>query len=255
MASASGSTIKPLLDKYTHKNFPGVLSKNDVMIRITTIQEFLDWTDLRAVYLDEKREMGAPGFFIAIPKIAGTHSISFGTKLEDKDKVDAIGYYFKSGTRQTLNRDYNNNAVAGLGVTGGAYTCFKDDKANKAELDILSFNSKAYSKAKTPLEKLNALAIGLRFTPLGDGTGDIQVACDSGNVVDVYSPYPGDPVQTFAIFRNYKDGDEDKRKADGFDVYGPRFGGHFIWEKSKGVMSNAEELIEIYEDLGYEYED
>ncbi|MEM7646950.1 MAG: hypothetical protein AAF203_08580, partial [Pseudomonadota bacterium] len=53
-------------------------------------------------------------------------------------------------------------------------------------------------------------------------------------------------VQTYVIFRNYRLGDYARRKADLIDVYGPQYGGHFVWQRSMIPIAGASWLITHY---------
>jgi hypothetical protein len=224
------------------KEKPTNLGKNDVYKHITSIEDYLTYIDLKKVYISDQ-ENGAPGLLIAIPN----HSV---------DGSPVLAYYFKSNTGLTTD-NFDNNAKASQGSTGGGWSCIKDDLADKAEIDILSINKKKFKKAKTAEEKLKALGHGHRFVPMPNG--GIEVACNAGKDVPVFAPW-GDyttmPVHAVAIWRNRKGDKKPLGKADAFDIYSAAFGGDFVWEKTKnGEVTNAQTLIDIYKELGFEYSD
>jgi hypothetical protein len=222
------------------KEKPTEIGPKDVYKHITTIEEYLTYIDLKKVHISN-RENGAPGLLIAIPG----HSV---------DGSDVLAYYFKSDTGLTVD-DFDNKASASIGTTGGGWSCIKDELSNKAEIDILSINKEKFNNAKTPEEKLKALGNGQRFVPMPNG--GIETACKSGADVPIFAPwgdYKSMPVYAIAIWRNRKGDNKPLGKADAFDIYSSSFGGDFVWEKTKnGKVTNAQTLIDIYKELGFEY--
>jgi hypothetical protein len=221
---------------------PEAVEDNDVYKKITNIEDYLTYIDLKKVYISDE-ENGAPGLLIAIPK----HSVNGS---------DVLAYYFKSETGLTVD-NFDNEAVASQGSTGGGWSCIKDDLANKAEIDILSINKKKFKKAKTPEDKLKALGHGQRFVPMPNG--GIEVACKDGKDVPVFAPwgdYKSMPVDAIAIWRNRIGDKKPLGKADAFLIYFESYGSNYVWEKTKnGKVTNAQTLIDIYSELGFEYKE
>lgn len=219
---------------------PTALGAKDVYKHITTIEEYLTYIDLRKVYMSQT-ENGAPAALIAVPNQSVNGSA-------------VLAYYFKSQSGLTID-NFDNDAPASQGITGGGWTCIKDALKNKAEIDILSINQEAFKKAKTAEEKLKALSVGFRYIPMPNG--GIETGCKSGTVTPPYAPW-GDfnsmPVYAIAVWKNRKGDNKPLGKADAFDIYSAAFGGDFVWLKTKnGEVTNAQVLIDIYKELGYEY--
>ena len=188
----------------------------------------------------------------------------------------AIGYYFKAETGINPDGPYDNDLPAAVGETGGAW-CQMDAKQDIAEMDILAQNPSEFAKVSAiadpkerALAQLHAITRTYRFTPIGAKDtasyheGEVQGQCrddwskDTGTLIPFlgtpeYFQGPENFVQTYAVYRDYKDGDELVRKADAIIVWGPNFGGSFRWDLSNGIVTNSDVLIEIYETLGYEY--
>ena len=169
------------------------------------------------------------------------------------------------------------------GVSG--YVQTNHSEYLKAQLDYKNFNrpyvEDLIAKDAPAAQVLNMVARGFRMTAMMENElGPVSTNCtrlDSGsyNPANPYHfqsggayggssktgyefswlPYAfvapgwgGDWVQTFAIFKNYKKGDLFKKKADVINVYGPSFGGHFVWTRAGDgvVMKNSDWMIDQY---------
>ena len=107
---------------------PAAKKKTAHVMTITTMEEFLTYFDLEKVY-SSKDENGAPAFVSAIPDYGVTKEgpDSDGNwKLSTKKGLGVVSYYFKGETGNLPGVDYDDNASATPGRTGGSWNCIKD---------------------------------------------------------------------------------------------------------------------------------
>lgn len=85
----------------------------EIRLDVETVQQFLDYMDLEAMYMSGMEE-GAPGFFVAIPQM-----VIFDAKTTKPIKApqDMFGYYFKGTTRLASSViDYSSGGYGGGGA-------------------------------------------------------------------------------------------------------------------------------------------
>lgn len=249
-------------------------NKNDLLIKIQSIEDYLKYIDLRAVYISPLED-GAPGLLLGVPGL--------GIK-----RADVIAYYFKSGTNYENNMiNYDNTAAARVGHTGGGWSCIVDEKKETAEMDIAAINKEFFSSAQ-PVDltdkekervlkghsklsqskkdqmialaeiakgKLQQRATGFRLIPVP--LGGIQTACQAGSIIPPKAPWGDEnsmPVDIWAVWKGQKTAKTPVGKADSYIIYGESFGEEFIWDKTaNGVVTHSDELIQMYTDMGFVY--
>ena len=250
--------------------------KKAVIIRIRTMEQFLRFVDLERLHISGTDwEKGSIGLFLASPET----SLPSGVKLTDEftgTPMDAVGYFFTHNTELNPHKKYSASKYKGIKAShgetgsGAGWPCgtYKDKPMNDATysavLDYSEFNGDLVSRQPNPQARLRAMMASFRLAPMSKaGEGNVQTGCYPKDGSYGWSPrgfdvpsYSGDPVQAYAIFKNYKKGDIKKRKADAISIFGNSFGGHFVWERSidpKAKVKNSLWLIDQYEKAGYKY--
>ena len=181
-------TIVGLQAPYVVHAAPACPAKSkEIRLDVETVQQFLDYMDLEAMYMSENED-GSPGLFVAIPQMV----ISDATTAKPiKKPQDMFGYYFKGMTglatyvqdygggsgeegegeddgttfeyssgvaldnefSTRIFRPFNDAAKASIGQTGfPGYPCVRDGNKDIAKIDISVFNKVA---SEDELKKLD----------------------------------------------------------------------------------------------------